>query len=129
MTPVVVLLLTPTLVAAGPLRLAATESAGPVEWTVDGVGVGSTAPGAALTLNVSAGDHTVTAGSASRLAWTALARPAPTGTTGAAWEPSWTATAPAQPRTQAPARDIAPLALGLAAAALVAVAARRRNKR
>ncbi len=87
-----VLVLQPVLDESGDLRLASrgTDDA-PVTWLLDGIPVGQTRDGTALTISVPAGTHTLHALSDHDGSWTIMARSDPAPWTGATYVPSWSA--------------------------------------
>jgi hypothetical protein len=85
-------LLQPVLADDGPLRVVAVGTGDdPVDWTLDGRLVATTADGEAASVPASSGPHELWATSRSDAAWRALARPDPSSPGGAAAVPAWTA--------------------------------------
>jgi len=125
-----VLLLHPILAEPGALRLVASGTGmDTVEWWVDGNVVGVGVEGSALTVNVTAGEHSVVARTVWPGPWEIMARPDPhaPGLTGT---PAWTASSPGLwPDDQAiPTPWLLPL-LGLMLALVPARGSRRRRSR
>ena len=118
MSALVVLLLVPHLVDAGPLRLVSDGTGDvPVEWVLDGQPVGSTVDGAPLVIDVEAGTHELAAVARHGGPWQVLARPEQAGP-GVAYVDAWTARhEPAVAERSAPAW-LAPAGLASLAAAL-----------